>query len=143
MIVSTATVVLPVLRSPMISWRWPRPIGVIASIALIPVCSGSCTGLRPMMPGAWISMRRAMPPTMSPLPSIGWPRALTTRPSRASPTGTERMLPVALTVWPSSMPTAVAEHDGADRVLVEVEGQADGAVLELEQLVDARSRAGR
>ena len=32
---------------------------------------------------------------------------------------------------------AVAEHDGADRVLVEVQGQADGAVLELEQLVDA------
>src|SRR5436189_15345 len=36
-IVSTATVVFPVLRSPMISSRWPRPIGVIASIALIPV----------------------------------------------------------------------------------------------------------
>ena len=27
MIVSTQTAVLPVLRSPMISWRWPRPIG--------------------------------------------------------------------------------------------------------------------
>ena len=58
-----ATVVLPVLRSPMISSRWPRPIGVIASIALMPVCSGSCTGLRPMMPGAWISIRRAAMPT--------------------------------------------------------------------------------
>ena len=46
-----ATVVLPVLRSPMISSRWPRPIGVMASMALMPVCSGSCTGLRPMMPG--------------------------------------------------------------------------------------------
>ena len=52
------TEVLPVLRSPMISSRWPRPIGVIASMALIPVCSGSCTGWRPMMPGAWTSMRR-------------------------------------------------------------------------------------
>src|SRR4030065_692866 len=41
MIASTATVVLPVLRSPMISSRWPRPIGVMASIALMPVCSGS------------------------------------------------------------------------------------------------------
>ena len=59
MIVSTATVVLPVLRSPMMSSRWPRPIGVMASMALMPVCSGSCTGLRPMMPGAWISMRRS------------------------------------------------------------------------------------
>ena len=53
-----ATVVLPVLRSPMISSRWPRPIGVIASMALMPVCSGSCTGLRPTMPGACTSSRR-------------------------------------------------------------------------------------
>ena len=41
MIVSIAIVVLPVERSPMISWRWPRPIGVIESIALMPVASGS------------------------------------------------------------------------------------------------------
>ena len=41
MIVSMAMAVLPVLRSPMISSRWPRPIGVIASMALMPVCSGS------------------------------------------------------------------------------------------------------
>jgi hypothetical protein len=44
MIASIATAVLPVLRSPMISSRWPRPIGIIASIALMPVCSGSVTG---------------------------------------------------------------------------------------------------
>jgi hypothetical protein len=30
---SMAMAVLPVCRSPMISSRWPRPIGVIASIA--------------------------------------------------------------------------------------------------------------
>ena len=41
MIASSATVVLPVCRSPMISWRWPRPIAVIASMALMPVSSGS------------------------------------------------------------------------------------------------------
>ena len=89
-----------------------------------------------MMPGAWISTRRWMPPTMSPLPSIGSPSALTTRPSIASPTGTVRIRPVALTVWPSSMPNALAEDHGADRLLVEVQREADGAVLELEQLVD-------
>ena len=38
-----------------------------------------------------------------PLPSIGSPRAFTTRPKRPSPTGKERMSPVARTVWPSSM----------------------------------------
>ena len=41
MIVSIAIAVLPVWRSPMISSRWPRPIGIIESIAFRPVCSGS------------------------------------------------------------------------------------------------------
>ena len=49
------------------------------------------------------------------------------------------MRPVALTVWPSSMWRRVAEDDGADRVLVEVEGQAEQAPVELEQLVDHAS----
>ena len=46
MIASRQTVVLPVCRSPMISWRWPRPIAVIASMALMPVSSGSRTSWR-------------------------------------------------------------------------------------------------
>src|SRR5918995_1145021 len=106
MIVSTAIVVLPVLRSPMISSRWPRPTGVMASMALMPVCSGWCTGWRPKMPGAWISMRRSCTPDSAPPPSTGLPRPLTTRPRRPSPTGTDRMRPVALTVWPSLTPAA-------------------------------------
>ena len=60
MIVSTAMAVLPVPRSPMISSRWPRPIGIIASMALMPVCSGSFTGWRTMMPGATISTWRVV-----------------------------------------------------------------------------------
>ena len=35
---------------------------------------------------------------------------------------------------------ALAEHHGADRLLVEVQREAEGAVLELEQLVDGRVR---
>ena len=136
MIVSIAIVVLPVLRSPMMSSRWPRPIGVMASMTLMPVCSGSETGWRETMPGAWISSRRSTVSPSGPLPSIGSPSGLTTRPSSASPTGTDRIRPVERTTWPSSRPSIVAEHDGADRLLVEVEGQPDGAVLELEQLVD-------
>src|SRR5690606_36012547 len=120
MIVSIATVVLPVLRSPMISSRWPRPIGMSESIALMPVCIGSCTGLRPMMPGAWISMRRWTTSDRGPLPSTGSPSVLTTRPSRPSPTGTERMLPVARTVWPSSTsstsPSTTAPIDSSSRL---------------------------
>ena len=52
MMVSTATAVLPVWRSPMISSRWPRPIGTIESIALMPVCSGCDTERRAITPGA-------------------------------------------------------------------------------------------
>ena len=40
MMVSIATAVLPVWRSPMISSRWPRPIGTIESMDLRPVCIG-------------------------------------------------------------------------------------------------------
>jgi hypothetical protein len=54
-IVSTPMVVLPVERSPMINSRWPRPIGIIASIAMMPVCTGWLTDLRFMMPGAIFS----------------------------------------------------------------------------------------
>src|SRR4029453_812008 len=42
--------VFPVWRSPMISSRWPRPMGIIASIALSPVCSGSFPGSPPPAP---------------------------------------------------------------------------------------------
>ncbi len=55
MMVSIAIVVLPVERSPMISSRWPRPIGIIASIDMMPVCTGTLTDLRGMMPGAIFS----------------------------------------------------------------------------------------
>src|ERR1700730_17186706 len=56
MIVSTAIAVLPVWRSPMISSRCPRPMGIIASMALIPVCSGSLTGILSTTPGATRSL---------------------------------------------------------------------------------------
>src|ERR1022692_4770197 len=52
MMVSSAMAVLPVWRSPMINSRWPRPMGIMASMALMPVCSGSLTGRRSTTPGA-------------------------------------------------------------------------------------------
>ena len=140
MIVSIATAVLPVWRSPMISSRWPRPIGIIASIALMPVCSGSCTDLRAMMPGALISICGVSVASIGPLPSIGSPSALTTRPSSASPTGTSTICPVRLTVSPSRTVFEVAEERDADVVLLEVEHQPDdAAVAELEQLAGHRA----
>ena len=101
MIVSMITAVLPVWRSPMISSRWPRPIGISASIAFSPVCTGSCTDLRGMMPGAFTSTRLRCTSVSGPLPSIGVPSPSTTRPSRPLPTGTSTIEPVRETVSPS------------------------------------------
>ena len=103
MMVSTATAVLPVWRSPMISSRWPRPIGTIASIAFRPVCTGCDTDWRAITPGATFSMTSVILALIGPLPSIGWPSEFTTRPSSSGPTGTERIWPVHLTVSPSVM----------------------------------------
>ncbi len=140
MIVSIAIVVLPVARSPMISWRWPRPIGVIESIALMPVAIGSWTDWRSITPGACSSRARRSSASISPRPSIGVPSGSTTRPRKPSPTGTERISPVRRTVWPSSMLVEVTEDDDADLAGVEVQRDAEGAVLELEQLVGHRRR---
>ncbi len=103
MIVSIATAVLPVWRSPMISSRWPRPIGTIASMALRPVCTGWLTDLRQITPGATFSITSVSFASTGPLPSMGCPSAFTTRPISAGPTGTARMRPVHLTVSPSVM----------------------------------------
>ena len=103
MIVSTATALLPVWRSPMISSRWPRPIGTIESIDFRPVCIGWLTLWRAITPGAIFSIGADSLALIGPLPSIGAPSALTTRPFSSGPIGTSRMRPVHLTVSPSEM----------------------------------------
>src|SRR5688500_12538297 len=88
-----ATAVLPVWRSPMMSSRWPRPMGIMPSIALRPVWSGSFTGWRATMPGALISIRLRSLELIGPRPSIGWPRAATTAPRSRFPPGPSAMRP--------------------------------------------------
>ena len=95
--------VLPVCRSPMISCRCPRPMAVIASMALMPVCSGSFTGWRSTTDGACVSSGRSVVSSMGPLPSSGSPSGPTTRPRKLSPTGTDSTSPVRRTCWPSSI----------------------------------------
>ena len=70
---------------------------------------------------------------------MGWPSALTTRPTTASPTGTSMMRPVRLTVSPSLMRGGVAEDRDADVVLLEVEHQAEEAARELDELAGHRA----
>jgi hypothetical protein len=87
MIVSIAMAVLPVLRSPMISSRCPRPIGIMLSIALMPVCSG-LDRLALGDAGGDDSSGRRCGDWIGPWPSSGRPSGSTTRPISASPTGT-------------------------------------------------------
>ena len=101
MIVSSATAVLPVCRSPMINSRCPRPIGIMQSMAFSPVAIGSRTGWRSMTPGARRSSAMNWSVAIGPLSSIGWPSEFTTRPTSASPTGTLMMRPVRFTSSPS------------------------------------------
>src|ERR671931_2577497 len=105
-IASRQTAVLPVFWSPMISSRWPRPMLVIESIALMPVSSGSFTGWRCTTEGACSSSVRVVSASMSPLPSSGRPSGSITRPRKPSPTGTESTRPVWRTSAPSEMPEA-------------------------------------
>ena len=87
----------------MISSRCPRPMGTMESMDFRPVCIGWSTDLRAITPGAIFSIGIDNLAFTGPLPSIGWPSALTTRPFSSGPTGTSRIRPVHLTVLPSAM----------------------------------------
>ena len=104
--VSTAIAGLPVCLSPIISSLCPLPIGIIESIAFIPVCKGTLTDLRSIIPDAGDSTGRVSVVFIAPLPSIGFPRASTTRPKSASPTGTSATRPVRFAILPSFIPVS-------------------------------------
>ena len=102
MIASMAIEVFPVWRSPMINSRCPRPIGIMASTALIPVCNGSFTGWRKITPGAFRSRGIwYFLPVISPFPSIGFPSGSITRPIIFSFTLMDAIRRVGFTVSPS------------------------------------------
>ena len=126
MIVSIATAVLPVCRSPMISWRWPRPIGGHR-------VDGLDAGLQRLLAPAgaarrWAPAARARGgprPRSSPRPSIGLPSGSTTRPRKPSPTGTERISPVRRDLLALLDAAELAEEDDADLADVEVQREAE------------------
>ena len=138
MIVSRQTAVLPVWRSPMISWRWPRPIAIMASIALMPVCIGSLTGWRCTTVGACSSRARRPSASIGPRPSIGLPSGSTTRPRKRVADGDREDLAGAAHRLALLDLANVAEEDDTDLADVEVQGEAEEAVLELQQLVGHR-----
>ena len=139
MIVSTQIAVLPVPRSPMISSRWPRPIGIIASIALMPVWSGSFTGWRSTTPGALNSSGRvslvsiAGPPSMAIAERIDHPAD-----QRVADRHRHHLAGAPDRVALADLLPLAEQHRG-DVVLLEVEREAGDAVVELELLErDAR-----
>src|SRR6185436_6481966 len=119
MIVSIATAVFPVWRSPMMSSRWPRPIGTIESMDFNPVCTGWLTDCRSMTPGATFS--------------IGAERV----DDAAEHLGADGHLENAargLDLVAFRDVLVVAEHDGADGALLEVQREAVGVAGELDHL---------
>ena len=129
-----AIAVLPVERSPMMSSRWPRPIGIIESIALSPVWSGSFTGWRLDHARRLELERAALGRLDRPEPvervaervDDAAEQALADRDAHDLARAADRL--ALLHMLP------LAEERGADVVLLEVERDADDAVLELEPL---------
>ena len=131
MIVSIAMAVLPVPRSPMISSRWPRPIGIIESIALMPVCSGSFTGWRTMMPGAGDSTLRGHCRGDRPEPIDRTPERVDDAADERWPDGHLEHAGRAADLVAFLQLEVVAEDDGADVVFFEIEREGDDLVTGL------------
>ena len=134
MIVSIAIAVLPVWRSPMISSRWPRPIGIIESIAFSPVCIGSSTGWRWTTPGALNSAGRVSEVLISPLSSSGAAERVDQAAEQLVADRDLQQLAGALDGVALDDLVPVAEEHGADVVGLEVQRQADDVVGQLEHL---------
>src|SRR3954466_1798047 len=138
----------------MISWRWPRPIAVIASIAVMPVYSGSFTGWRETTLGAWSSSGPPAPPGRGPEGPRGLrgDRALVVdraaegvdHPAEEAVTDRHRQDAPGLLDRVALLDRGgLAEDDAADLGLVQVERDAEQAAGELQQLVGHRARESR
>ena len=133
--VSVAMTVLPVWRSPMISSRWPRPMGIMESMALMPVCSGTLTHLRSMMPGALRSMGRSSFDVDGALAVNGLAEGIDDAADEGLADRNGHDAARALDKAALADADVRAEHDDADAALLEVQRHAERAVLEAEQLV--------
>ena len=134
MIVSIAIAVLPVWRSPMISSRWPRPIGIIASIAFSPVCIGCLTGWRWTTPGALNSAGRVCARVDLALAVERAPERVDDPSEQALADGDLQQLAGALDGVALGDVLPLAEQHRADVVGLEVQREAGDAVGQLEHL---------
>ena len=132
--VSSAMAVLPVWRSPMSSSRWPRPMGIIVSMALMPVAMGSRTDWRSMTPGARRSTGRILVGVDGALVVDGLTERVDDAADHGFADGHGHDLAGALDGVAFFDLGVVAEEDGADLVFVEVHGEAGYAVGEFDEL---------
>src|SRR5665648_1063863 len=138
MIVSTAIAVLPVCRSPMISWRWPRPIGII-----VDRLEAGLQGLVHALAG---HHARGLQLEGSARLGRDLAQAVDRVAQRvddaakvAVPDGDREHLTGPTDHLALLDPGELAEHDDADLPDVEVEREAQRAVPELQQLVGHRT----
>ena len=133
--VSTQTAVLPVLRSPMISWRWPRPIGVMR-------VDGLDAGLQRLADALALHHRRGL--QFQRATGVGLDVALAVdrlaeRVDHAAEEGVadrhREHLAGALDLLALFDLLEVTEDHRADAVLVEVQRHTEHATGELEQLL--------
>ncbi len=139
MMVSTTMAVLPVCRSPMMSSRWPRPIGVIASMDLMPVWRGSFTGWRGTTDGACTSRGRVVSGDDGTL-AVQGPAEGVDHPAEqavADRDGQDAAGPLDRVALLDVGELLVQDH-APDLVLVQVRRQAELAAGELEELVGHR-----
>jgi hypothetical protein len=130
MMVSSATAVLPVWRSPMSSSRWPRPMGIIVSMALMPVYMGSVTDWRAMTPGAMRSTGRNLSVSDGALVVDGLAERVDHAADQRLADGHGHDLAGALDLVAFFELAVVAEEHRADLVFIQVHGEAGDAVRE-------------
>ena len=124
----------------MISSRWPRPIGIIESMALMPVCTGVSTGCRTMTPGAIRSIGRVFVVVDRALAVDRLTEGVHHSADQGVANGHLDDAAGRLDLVALLERGVVAQDQGADRLLLEVEGHAHDPVAEVEQLL--RERAG-
>ncbi len=138
MTASSASELLPVPASPMISWRWPRPIGIMVSTILLPLSSGRSTKSRAMIGGDATSRARRRCGRGC--------RPAVERAAQRIDHAAEKVVADADVEPPAGQvrrgagdeAILLAEQDGADAPAAEMEHQRLAAVVETQDLVHGR-----
>ena len=138
MMVSMATTVLPVPRSPMISSLWPLPMGIVGVDGLDACLKRFLHGLadNDARSGLFhVPVFRSFDGTLS---VDGDAETVHDPADQRSPTGTWAILPVLFAQVAFLDLIVLSENDSADIIFFEVEDHSGNAVRELKQLARHR-----